>query len=302
MKHTWILALTLCAACSPQVYPLYLDVRQPSASGLSLAGKNISVVYMDGTTRVDSLFDRQVASSLARKLEEDYFGGSEQVGLFRIPQADSVSVDLMHSLVMETEGDVVFVLSSKLGVPEPENNQAVSNATSPDSAYVCPVAVPVKTQLYVYDSMGEDKVLPYAGSAVLRARVYNNGMVTSDGLRTLSLYSLSPEAEHVGQNISRRFLSQWNTESFSFYYYDSDNWIDGIVKIYEGKMAEAVDIWAPLVKKGNAQSRACACYNMAQTFYLLGDYALSTRWLDEAEKLENVSLAAGLRKRLSAHL
>ena len=113
------------------------------------------------------------------------------MGVFRTPAADSVSLDLMHSLVMETEGDVVFVLSSNLGLPAPETNQVVAKATSVDSAFVCPVAVPVRTQLYVYDSMGEDKVLPYKGSAVLRPLVYNNGALTEDGLKSLALRSMS---------------------------------------------------------------------------------------------------------------
>ena len=239
MRHLWIVAAALLAtACSPQVYSLYLDVRGPSSSGLTLAGKNISVVYMDGTTQVDSLFDRQVASSLARSLEADYFDGQEVVGVFRTPAADSVSLDLMHSLVMETEGDVVFVLSSNLGLPAPETNQVVAKATSVDSAFVCPVAVPVRTQLYVYDSMGEDKVLPYKGSAVLRPLVYNNGALTEDGLKSLALRSMSGEAEEVGARISTRFLSTWTTESFSFYYFNNttmdDPWVYALTHALDG--------------------------------------------------------------------
>lgn len=307
MRHLWIVAAALLAtACSPQVYSLYLDVRGPSSSGLTLAGKNISVVYMDGTTQVDSLFDRQVASSLARSLEADYFDGQEVVGVFRTPAADSVSLDLMHSLVMETEGDVVFVLSSNLGLPAPETNQVVAKATSVDSAFVCPVAVPVRTQLYVYDSMGEDKVLPYKGSAVLRPLVYNNGALTEDGLKSLALRSMSGEAEEVGARISTRFLSTWTTESFSFYYFNNttmdDPWVYALAHALDGEFSKAIDVWAPYTKRGGNQARACACYNIAMAFYLLEDYPLSVRWLDIAKKLEDVSLAQGLRKRLSRHL
>ena len=111
MKHSWIFAVVLLiAACSPQIYPLYMDVRNPSSSGLNLSRKDISIVYRDGTNPVDSLFDRQAASSLARSLESDYFGGEEKVGIYHLPELDSMSVDLMHSLVMDTGGDVVFVL------------------------------------------------------------------------------------------------------------------------------------------------------------------------------------------------
>ena len=37
-------AALLLAACSPQVYPLYLEVRQPSSSGLNLNRKSMSIV------------------------------------------------------------------------------------------------------------------------------------------------------------------------------------------------------------------------------------------------------------------
>ena len=305
MKHSWIIAAALlAAACSPQVYPLYMDVRNPSSSGLNLSRKEISIVYRDGTNQVDSLFDRQAASSMARSLEADYFGGEEKVGIFRLPEADSMSVDLMHSLVMDTGGDVVFVLKTQLGVPAPETNQVVKDATSVDSAFVCPVAVPVKTHLDVYDSMGQDKVHSFNGSAVLRTLVYNNGLLTQEAMGEQALKGLSKEADVVGERISKRFLSTWIKESFSFYYFDygSEPWIDGILQVMDGKFAAAVDCWTKLVKKGDATHRACACYNIAQAFYLMEDDELSERWLQEAEKLENVSLAPGLRKRLTAHL
>ena len=305
MKHSWILAaVLLTAACSPQIYPLYMDVRNPSPSGLDLSRKEISIVYRDGTNQVDSLFDRQAASSLARSLEEDYFGGEEKVGIYRLPEADTMSLDLMHSLVMDTGGDVVFVLKTHLGEPVAETNQTVKNATSVDSAFVCPVSVPVKTHLDVYDSMGKDKVHTYNGSAVLRTLVYNNGMLTQEALADKALRSLGSEAEIVGHRISNRFLSPWITESFSFYYFDygCDSWIDGLLQVMDGKFAAAVDSWSGLVKKGSANQRACACYNIAQAFYLMEDYELSRRWLQEAEKLGELSLAPGLRKRLDAHL
>lgn len=306
MKHSWILAAALAvSACSPQIYSMYLDVRHPSPSGLTLSGKDVSIVYMDGTTQVDSLFDRQVASSLARQLEADYFNGQEKVGIYRIPSADTVTLDRMHSLVMETEGDVVFLLQSRLGEPSLGTNQPVAGAASLDSAFICPALVTVKLQLNVYDSMGEDKVHNYNGSAVLRTQVYNNGILTDDGLKALSLKSMDAQADKVGERVSTRFLSNWITESFGFYYYDpsaSDIWVDALVKVLDGELTSAVDKWGLLVKSGPAEKRACACYNIAQAFYLMEDYELASRWLDEAEKLENVSLVPGLRKRLASHL
>ena len=274
-KLFWILVAALSlAACSPQVYPLHLEVRQPSASGLTLVGKTASIVYMDGSNTVDSLFDRHAASALARALEADYFGGEEVIGLSRVPTQDSIGVDLMHTLVMETGGDVIFLLSSKLS-PIPETDSA---------------DVPMESTLYVYDSMGEDAVKRYHGSAVLK---------------DCSAEQLDGQAEEVGTRISRRFLSNWTTESYSFYYFDdfsSESWFTPLQDAADGQFAKAIQGWEPLVKDGTNIKRACACFNMAQAFYLLGDYVISSRWLDEADKLENLTQVPALRKRLAAHL
>ena len=241
-KLSWILVAALAlAACSPQVYPLHLEVRQPSDAGLTLAGKTASIVYMDGINSVDSLFDRHAASALASALEADYFDGEELIGLSRIATPDSIGVDLMHTLVMETGGDVIFLLSSALGEPAVGRN-VESKAASVDSAFVCQANVPVSTSLYVYDSMGNDEVRKYKGSAVLNPAVYSNGMLTQDALKDLTLRSLLPEAEEVGLRISRRFQSNWSTESFSFYYFDdfsSENWFTPLQDAADGKFAKA---------------------------------------------------------------
>ena len=274
-KHFWILAAALSlAACSPQVYPLHLDVRKPSDAGLTLVGKTATIVYMDGNNAVDSLFDRHAGSALARALEADYFGGEEVIGLSRIPTPDSVGVDLMHSLVMETGGDVIFLRSSH-GEQLPQSGEA---------------NVPMETTLYVYDSMGEDVVKRYHGTAILDKT---------------SSEELPGQAEEVGNRVFRRFKSNWSTESFSFYYFDdysSEAWFTPLQHAADGEFAKAIQGWEPMVKEGSNLKRACACFNIAQTFYLLGDYELSFRWVEEADKLENLNQSPALRKRLATRL
>lgn len=305
-KLTWLLSAVLfVAACSPQVYPLHLGVRQPSESGLTLVGKTASIVYMDGNNQVDSLFDRQVASALARALEADYFNGQEVIGLSRIASPDSVGTDLMHNLVMETGGDVIFLLNSSLGALDMQANKPVSGATSVDSAYVAVASMPVQTHLYVYDSMDKDEVKLHKGKAILKLNVFNSGITSEDGLKTLAMAQVPDYAEEVGDRISRRFLSTWSNESFSFYYfedYSSESWFTSLQHAADEEYAKAIDGWALMVKEGSSIKRACACFNIAQTFFLMGDYKLSARWLDEAEKLENLSQAPALRKRLVVRL
>lgn len=265
-----LLAAMAAASCSPQVYSLHLDVRQPSNSGLDLARKSMAIVTMETP---DSTFDRNTASAMARVLENDYFGGEEVIGMYRVPAADSVSLELMHSLVMDTEADVVFLLNSTLTPGEDTTR------------------VPVKTNLSVYDSMGKDKVHSFKGQAVL---VPKNGI--SD---------LSPEAETVGSRIATRFLSNWKTQTFSLYYFDDFNaseWEKALEYSYKNDFGKAVDVWMKFTKGGTALKRAVADYNIAMAMYLLEDYELSAKWLDLADKEENLSLSPGLRKRINQKL
>ena len=306
MKKSWLIAAALlAAACSPQIYPMRLEVRQPSKSGLDLSQKSMSIVYMGSALPADTLFGRTAASALARNLEADYFDGEEEIGLYQVPAQDSIGLTLMHSLVMDTGSDVVFLVSTRLGSPKLGTNKEVPRATQVDSAFVCEADIPLVTRLHIYDSMGTDQVHNYKGSATLKAEVYNNGMATDEGLKTLAYHSLTAQAEEVGRRLSSRFISEWDEEVFHYYYFDDasvEEWVDGLNAVHAGNLSSAVDKWAPLVRKGSNLKRACAAFNMAQTFYLMGDYPLSVRWLEMADRLEKLELTPVLSKRLQERL
>jgi len=271
MKKTAVLmAIFAAVSCSPQVYSLHLDVRQPSASGLDLARKSMAIVTMETP---DSTFDRNAASAMARVLENDYFGGEELIGMYRVPAADTVSLDLMHSLVMDTEADVVFVLNSTLGAATAESR------------------VPISTQLSVYDSMQEDKVHRFKGAAILVPKPGETG--------------LQEEAEKVGGRVATRFVSNWKPESFSLYYFDDLNsakWEKALRLSYEHQFGKAMDVWMEFMKGGTVLKRACAAYNIAMAFYLLEDIEMASKWLDAADSMENLTLSKGLRKRINERL
>ncbi|MBR1570678.1 MAG: hypothetical protein IJ651_08115 [Bacteroidales bacterium] len=309
MKRSVMLAavLTLAVSCSPAIYTHYLDVRKPSDMGLDFSGKSMAMVYMENASGADSLFNRSVASSFARTLEEDYFGEEEVIGLYKIPYADSLSLETMRSLVMDTGEDVVFLVTSTLGEVALEENTVIQNARSVDSAYVRPAQVPLFTSLFIYDSLGEDKVYRYTGSTVLRPMLYNNGLTPDENLKALARKVVSDrEGEMIGERISRRFLSNWQTEGFSFYYFDgfnSDVWESPLEHCLNGEFAKAIDGWIPLVQGGNPLRQACASYNIALTFFLLDDMSLATRWLDQADALYgDLVLSDGLRKRIESKM
>ncbi|MBR4687424.1 MAG: hypothetical protein IKP01_03840, partial [Bacteroidales bacterium] len=123
------------AACSPQTLTMSVDMRHPSKSGIDLSRKTISIVYMDDGA-VDTTFSNGVASALARSLEEDYFSGREAIGMYKVP-ADSVSLDLMHRLVIDSGDDVIFLFGPPtFGEVALSDNVAVKNPSGVDSAFV----------------------------------------------------------------------------------------------------------------------------------------------------------------------
>ena len=305
MKKRLILAAAaalLLTACSPEIYRVYLEVRQPSPSGMKLAGKSMAVVYMDGPAQVDSLLSAGTAAVFAEALEKDYFGGEQVIGMYAYPVADTVKLEDMHKLVMDTGEDVVFVLKSVIGTPKDGKNNPFQKATHPDSAYVYAPKVPVSIKLYVYDSMGTDQVKSYKGNTLINAAIFNSGIVPEENLND-QIKARVPDvaSRSMGERMSKHFMSEWLPESFAFYWFDdfqSSKWTSAIDKIAEGKFADAIKIWEPIVKGKNQYKAAHACYNMAMAFYLLGDMHLATKWLDEADKLENVSQTGSLRRRI----
>ena len=297
------LAALSLAACSPQTLTLGVEMRHPSKSGIDLARKTMSIVYMDDG-QADSTFSNGVASSLARHLEEDYFGGDEAIEVYKIP-SDTVSLDLMHRLVMDSGDDVIFLLSRpEFGEVALGDNVAVRNARSVDSAFVNQAQIPYNAKLYVYDSMDKsDKLNSFRGASILKVPVYNDGVTAKEYLSQRALQSKDSAAEMVGAQMFNRFAPVWKTEGYSIYFYDDwkGEWIDALNCAYVLNWHKAAEIWMKMLPglKGD-EKIACACYNIALSFYMLGDQKIATKWLDRADRLCSLSLSPGLRKRIES--
>ena len=296
------LAALALAACSPQTLTLNVDMRHPSKSGIDLGRKTMSVVYMDDGVQ-DTDFSNGVASSLARSLEEDYFAGREAIGVYKIP-ADSVSLDLMHRLVIDTGDDVVFLLGPPaFGEVSLSENVSVRQPKNVDSAYVSQAQIPYNAKLFVYDSMDkQDRLQIFRGSSILRTQVYNNGVTAKEYLKAQALKNKADGADLVGKQISNRFVPTWKTEGYSLYYFEGwdEDWVNAAILAYDMNWKKAADIWMKKVGDNSYTKRACACYNTALAFYMMGDLNLATKWLDRADQYGTPDLSPGLRKRIEA--
>ena len=105
-----LLAALAFASCSVLTYPLQLEMRHPSSSGLDLNNKSMAIAYMKGGGSADALFSLTASSGLARTLEKDYFGGREVIPLFQV-EAGEVNMDVMLKYFVESGQDVLFLMS-----------------------------------------------------------------------------------------------------------------------------------------------------------------------------------------------
>ena len=301
-----VLALMVLASCAPQAFVVSPEMRGPSKSGLNLAGKSIAVVWLeDGNPRAEA-FNASAAGGFAARLEEDYFGGEQEIGLFTAhggDGADYASKDSLVSLVMETGKDVVFVIDvPELGIPavkSPARNAGKN--VSADSAYVSVASVPFTTKIFVYDSMNkEDRVFGFAGSRSFRADVYSDGNKSDEDIIKSVWDNIAPGAENAGYVAAASFLSTWKQDDFHVIYYDGaeDAWDKGAEYAYSYNWKEAISQWTTLLKCRSDEKKACAAYNIALGCFMCGQPALAQEWLDRSDSYMPVSLSTSLRKKI----
>ncbi len=282
MKKINLLILLLPAvfACSPVIYPLSIEERQPSKSGLDLARKSMAVVYDDAAR--DTAFSYAFAESFATALEKDYFNGERTIGIYSVDlgKGDYESRDSMVSLVMQTDADVVFVLKN------PETGALVRTADK--------TMAPVSIKMLAYDSMGgeKDKVRSFNGTVNLS----ESGSLDEEAFRSV----LTANAKSLGNKASSSFLSTWKEENYGVYYFDSavPGWYEGTAAAANFEWKKAIEYWFKTLDTKNMERRACAEFNIALACYMMEDYPLALKWLDRADADCQLSLSAALRKKL----
>ena len=290
MRRNFILiaAAFILAACSPETFTMNIEMRHPSRSGLDLGRKSIAVVYADNGNSRDTLFLRNVAAGFAQTMEEDYYGGQELITLFRTPADTTLSSkERLTKLIMETGSDVVFVFDT------PEFGEPMAGEKS--------AALPFKLKLYAYDSMNkDDQVLSYNGSSAVKTDVTPEDLFTRETMAA-AIWKAMPElAAEVGRRSTGNFVSNWQTELYSFYYYDSmsTDWDAPSQAAFEYRWTDAIKLWTNLLKTNSPEKKACAAYDIATACYMLGNYPLAIQWLDRADKECSLALSPGLRRRI----
>ena len=305
------IALSLTAAlmlvsCGPSKHAVHVEMRHPSKTGVSLAGKNVAVVYLEGDNAVSSEFCESMADGFAYTLEQDY-GPGTQMSIFRMRSlegADYSKKDSLFNILMDTGTDVVFLFDTvRFGTMTVGGPSRVSYPSSPDSSFVSNGNIPYTMKLYCYDGMNkEDRVQAFSGTAMAIPEVYSNGKDDSTVATSKAWKSLGIEGWDAGVKIADSFKSQWKHEQYSIIYYEGEKWYAALEKAEQYDWKGAIDIWMDLLSTNDLMKRACAEYNISVACYMLGDYALAKEWLDLSDKENKLPLSDALRKRIDARM
>ncbi len=305
MKRVLSLALLACAvSCGPMRHVVNVEMRHPSMVGVDLAGKNVSVVYLENGDKTATDFNAYMADGFAYTLEQDYGTGEGSVGIYRMqknPAGDYSSKDSLFNILMDTGSDVVFLFDTvKFGNMSVGAPSKVAYSTVVDSSYITSGSIPYTLRLYCFDAMNkEDKVQAYGGTAIAGPAVYSNGKMDSETTRTKAFEALGAEGWDAGVKVAGSFVSQWKHEQYSLVYYESEQWYDALDKAEEYDWKGAMDIWLGLLGSNDLMKHSCAAYDIAVACYMLGDYHLASEWLDLSDTSNKLPLSDGLRKRIN---
>lgn len=260
------LALALVAvSCGPSRHAIHLEMRYPSKSGIDLAGKAVSVVYLETDDEQGNQFNEGMADAFAYTLEKDYGTGEGSIGVYRMRAEEGTdydSRDFMLDLLVDTDADVVFLFDTlKLGRTLNDGSTQFTMA------------------LYSFDGMdNEEKIRTYKGSSAA---------VLADG------------AAKSGTAVASSFKSQWKNEQYSLLYFDNEKWYKALDRAEAYDWKGAMDMWMTLVATNDMLRRSCAAYNIATACYMLGDYDLALEWLDQSDKDNKLPYSDTLRKRIN---
>ncbi len=312
MKKILIPALLATAAacfiaCGPTKHAIHVEMRHPSKAGIELAGKNVSVVYLENDNRTATEFCESMADGFAYALEQDYGTGDGSIGIYRMRKAEGAnyaSKDSLFNILMDTGADVVFLFDTvKFGNMTVGGPSKVAYPIGKDSTYISSAKIPFTLKLYCFDAMNKDEIVQaFGGTTMASPSVYSNGHDDSTIATMKAWNALGAEGWEAGLEVSESFKSQWKHEQYSIVYYDSQKWYDALALAENYNWKDAMDIWLNLLETNDLMKRSCAAFNISVACYMLGDYPLATAWLDRSDTDNKLPISDAMRKRIDARM
>ncbi|MBR5298768.1 MAG: hypothetical protein IKU36_00805 [Bacteroidales bacterium] len=300
-------AIFLAVSCAPIKHAIHVEMRHPSKAGVDIAGKNVSVIYLENDNKTATSFNEAMADGFAYTLEQDYGYPDGTIGVYRmrrIPGGNYASKDSLFNILMDTGADMVFLFDTvKFGSMTVGGPSKVSYTSTPDSSYISEATVPYTIKLYCFDGMDkQERVQAFGGTSMARPEVYSNGKDDSTVATSKAWKALGAEGWEAGLLVADSFKSQWKHEQYSILYYDSEKWYDALEKAEQYDWKGAMEIWIELLDSRDILKRSCAAFNISVSCYMLGDVQLASEWLDRSDADNKLPISDAMRKRIDARL
>ena len=310
MKRIFISLISLvllAVSCGPSKHAVHVEMRHPSKAGVDIAGKNVSVVYLENDNKTATAFNEAMADGFAYTLEQDCGYPDGTIGVYRMrrmPEGNYASKDSLFNILMDTGADMVFLFDTvKFGSMTVGGPSKLSYPSSADSSYVSEATIPYTMKLYCFDGMDKkEKVQAFGGTSMARPEVYSNGKDDSTIATRKAWNALGAEGWDAGLLVADSFKSQWKHEQYSILYYDSEKWYDALEKAEQYDWKGAMDIWIELLNSRDILKRSCAAFNISVACYMLGDVQLASEWLDRSDADNKLPISDAMRKRINARL
>ena len=306
-KALVILTVLAVVSCGPSRHAVQVEMRYPSKAGIELAGKTVSVVYLENEDQAAEEFNNHMADGFAYALEEEYATGEGSVPVYSMQRSvngNYAHKDTLFRILMDVGTDVVFLIDTvSLGTMRVDGASRVAVASSPDSSYLNVAHMPFSMKMYSFDAMDKTAtVKTYGGSSEAQPIVYSDGKDSSAQQYEKARAALPSAAWEVGKEISDSFRSQWKHEQYSLTYFDTEKWYLALDRAEAYDWKGAMDIWMDLLKTNDLMKRSCAEYNISVACYMLGDYQLASEWLDLSDEDNRLPLSDAMRKRINTRL
>ena len=294
-------------SCAPLKHAVHVEMRHPSKSGVDLAGKDISVVYLETDNTYANAFSEGMADGFAYTLEQDYGTGEGSVGIYRMPMSPGgnyASKDSLFNILMDTGADVVFLFDTvRLGTIVIGGATRVASPQSDATAYISRASMPYTMKLFCFDGMDQkEQVKTFGGTSVARPDVYSDGKRTSKELMDKAMKEIDKEGWNAGVLVADSFKSQWKHEQYSIVYYETERWYNALLRAEDYDWKGAMDIWLELLDSRDIMKRSCAEFNISVACYMLGDYHLASQWLDRSDEDNKLPISDAMRKRINQRL
>lgn len=302
-----LIFMMVVLSCAPSRHAIHVEMRYPSKSGIDLADKAVSVVYIENSDSINNHLLKGIADGFAYSLEQEYSTGEGSVGIYSLtssPDAVYSHKDSLINLILDTDSDIVFLLDTlKTGNLTMGGATRVAGCSVADSSYLSTGTMPFTVKMYGYDAMDKkDKVHTFSGSSIAAPHAYSDGLASEPVMIERAMSSLPLVGFEAGKALSTSFHPQWKQEQYSIVYFDSQQWYKALAYADQYFWKEAMDIWIGLLDTNDLLKRSCAEYNIAVACYMSGDYNLASEWLDRSDKDTPLPYTEGLRKRISGRL